>query len=153
MITFSVQDLVDYGAIESPSTLILLGTVFARGESFSIHRRSQAEAMAESNLRKGRACLLVDSDVSITVWVEMQGHSPLLHPDSFPETDSESSAKEPHQLTYRGRPSSVPIVSRASGKHRSQEQTLDDSLDGRSPSPSPSPKRKMQYRGQWIEVD
>ena len=194
MITLSAQDLNNYGAQQSSSTLTFMGKVFVRGQSFSSTMREQATKIAEQNLQRGRPCLLVESDTETTVWVEMQNHPPASPPKENVELDIDSGTEQPSGLTYRGQPVATPPINSPSNtstntistegasiqpethamsyrgqifevpmttstsessstKAPASSDNTNISSDARSPIPSSPLKRKIQYRGQWIEVD
>ena len=189
MITLSAQDLINYGALQSSSTLTFMGKVFVRGQSFSLTTRERAIKMAEKSLQKGCPCLLVDSDTDTTLWVEMQNQTLAPQPQDISNIDPDSMPTAPSmRLTYRGQPitsSSPQLPANSShsthsvqGRVRSKDtrtmnyrgQTFEVPAEGPTPTPSPnhssendesekrspitpSPKRKIQYRGRWIEVD
>ena len=172
MIILSAQDLEDYGVRQTASTITFMGKAFVRGQTFAQRLRKMAIAMAEESMERGAACLLVDFETHITVWREQKNSATSTaqrDPQRSPQSDHWIDAR-PNQkgktsaLKYRGQslsksPTSkghdhARIIAKHDVTYRGKPvQPSQSSSESGSENPTSKPKRRMKYRGRWVEVD
>lgn len=154
MIILSAQDLEDYGVRQTASTITFMGKAFVRGQTFAQRLRKMAIAMAEENMKKGSACLLVDFDTHVTLWREQAQLTvkPEKKHGSSSKTSSKkrrrSSAKAVAKVQTLAQPKSSGLKYRGqeiAAAERSEEEIVQAIAEA-------SKSKEMLYRGKSIQA-